>query len=58
MEESRILSDLMHDLLSYQTKNIYENERVKDLLERALRFIAIHYQEDINTKDILSLIHI
>ena len=52
IEESRILSDLMHDLLSYQTKNIYENERVKDLLERALRFIAIHYQEDINTKDI------
>lgn len=52
VEESKLLSDLMHDLLTYKTKNIYENERVKDLLERALRFIAMHYQEDINTKDI------
>ena len=52
IEESQILSDLMHELVSYKTKNLYENERVKNLLDRALRFIAMHYQKDINTKDI------
>ncbi len=52
VEQSQIISDILHGLLLYKTKNTYENKRAKDLLEKARYYIEMHYCEDINTKNI------
>lgn len=51
-EQSKILSDIFHSLLLYQTKNNYDNKRAKDLLDKARFYIEKHYFEDITTKNI------
>lgn len=52
VEQSKIVSDILHSLLTYKTKNNYDNKRAKDLLDKARYYIERHYAEDITTKNI------
>lgn len=52
VEQSGIISDILHSLLLYKTKNNYESKRTRDVLEKARHYIEKHYCEDINTKNI------
>lgn len=52
IEQSKILSDIFHNLIRYKTKDNYDNKRVRDLLEKARYYIEQNYQKGITTKSI------
>lgn len=58
VDESRIISDIVHTLLKYETKDIFKNQRAKYILDGAMQYIEKHYAENIKISDLCEKLYI